>query len=305
MAYDLKDKLVIGISSRALFDLEKENEIFEKDGLAAYKAYQREHEDVILMHGTAFPLVQALLKLNKLREERLVEVVITSRNTPDTGFRAFNSIEHYGLDITRAAFSGGESLVPYLDALEVDLFLSKSEPQVQLAIDAGKAAAVICEPPENFNPEPGTIRIAFDGDAVLFSEESEIIYQNQGLEAFHEHEIRNRDKDLEEGPFAKLLKTLSYVQQQYPANERPVKIAIVTARSGPAHTRVIKTLRNWGVDVDEAFFLGGVSKDQVLKAFGAHIFFDDQDKHLEHASKVVPSAKVPYKRSNNKGTLES
>jgi 5'-nucleotidase len=296
MAYNLKDKLVIGISSRSLFDLEKENEIFEKEGVSAYKKFQRDHENELLKPGTAFPLAKALLQLNDLCEERLVEIVIMSRNTPDTGLRAFNSVNKYDLDITRAAFSGGESLVPYLDAFEVDLFLSKSELDVQKAVDGGTAAAVIYAPPvENNATDDAVIRIAFDGDAVLFSEESEMIYQNQGLEAFQAHEASNSETNLPEGPFAKLLKTLSFVQQQYPVQERPVRIAIVTARSCPAHTRVIKTLRAWNVDVDDAFFLGGVSKDKILKAFGAHIFFDDQDLHVKSASKVVPSARVPRK----------
>ncbi len=295
LAYSLKDKLVIGISSRALFDLEIENEVYENEGLDAYKAYQRKHEDKMLKPGTAFPLAKALLQLNTLRDERLVEIVVMSRNTPDTGLRAFNSINHYDLDITRAAFSGGESLVPYLDAFEVDLFLSKSEVDVQNAINAGTAAAVIYSPPESFTADDSIIRIAFDGDAVLFSEESELIFQAQGLEAFQEHEHSNKDKILPDGPFAKLLKTLSFVQQQYSAEERPVRIAIVTARSCPAHTRVIKTLRAWNVDVDDAFFLGGVSKDKVLQAFGAHIFFDDQDLHVKSASRLVPSARVPRK----------
>ncbi|MCK5835189.1 MAG: 5'-nucleotidase [Lentisphaeria bacterium] len=296
MAYNLKDKLVIGISSRSLFDLEKENEIYENEGLDAYKKFQRDHENELLKPGTAFPLVKALLRLNELCEDRLVEIVIMSRNTPDTGLRAFNSVNKYELDITRAAFSGGESLVPYLDAFEVDLFLSKSEIDVQKAVDAGTAAAVIYAPPvENNSTDEGVIRIAFDGDAVLFSEESEMIYQTQGLEAFQAHEASNSETNLAEGPFAKLLKTLSFVQQQYTAEERPVRIAIVTARSCPAHTRVIKTLRAWNVDVDDAFFLGGVSKDKVLKAFGAHIFFDDQDLHVKSASKLVPSARVPRK----------
>ncbi len=295
MAYDLKDKLVIGISSRSLFDLELENEIFENDGVDAYKTFQRENEDVGLKPGTAFPLVKALLKLNDLQDECLVEVVIMSRNTPDTGLRIMNSVEDYNLNIVRAAFSGGESLSPYLDAFQVDLFLSKSDSDVQRAVNSGKAAAVIYQPPSDFKEVDDVIRIAFDGDAVLFSDESEKIYQEHGLEAFQEHEQKNRNNNLPEGPFAKLLKMLSYVQKKCPVEERPVRIAIVTARSAPAHARVIKTLRNWDVDVDDAFFLGGVSKDKILQAFGAHIYFDDQDLHLKHTAKVVPSAKVPYK----------
>jgi len=294
--YQLDDKLVIGISSRALFDLERENAIFEAEREEAYARYQRVHENVPLPPGTAFPLIKALLGLNGLIPgRRLVEVVVMSKNSPDTGLRAFNSIEHYGLDITRAAFTRGASLVSYLEPFAVDLFLSRDEGDVQAAIDSGVAAAVLCEPPQEPTGETKEIRIAFDGDAVLFSDESERIYKEQGLEAFLEHERHNRDRNLPEGPFAKLLKTLALVQQQFEPGHCPVKIALVTARSGPTHVRVVQTLRDWGVTIDQAFFLGGVAKDRVLKAFGAQIFFDDQEAHLASASRVVPSGRVPYR----------
>jgi 5'-nucleotidase len=295
--YELNDKLVIGISSRALFDMERENEIFETQHEEAYARYQRGHENVPLAPGAAFPLIRALLDLNRLfPDRRLVEVVIMSKNSPDTGLRAFNSIEHYGLDITRAAFTRGESLATYLEAFAVDLFLSKHEGDVQAAIDSGVAAAVFYEPPEAAGINAGgEIRIAFDGDAVLFSDESEKIYKEQGLEAFLAHERKHRGTNLPEGPFAKLLKTLSLVQQQFAPGRCPVKIALVTSRSSPTHARVVTTLRDWGVSIDQAFFLGGVSKDKVLKAFGAQIFFDDQDLHLATAAKLVPSARVPYR----------
>lgn len=294
--FKLDDKLVIGISSRSLFDLERENEIFETQHEEAYARYQREHENIPLAPGTAFPLIRALLNLNRLiPERRLVEVVVMSKNSPDTGLRAFNSIEHYGLDITRAAFTRGDSLATYLEAFDVDLFLSRHEGDVQAAIDSGVASAVLCEPPQEVSAEQQDIRIAFDGDAVLFSDESEKIYKEQGLEAFLEHERKNRGNNLPEGPFAKLLKTLCLVQKQFEPGRCPVKIALVTARSSPTHARVVRTLRDWGVTIDKAFFLGGVAKDKVLKAFGAHIFFDDQEAHLVTASKLVPSARVPYR----------
>jgi 5'-nucleotidase len=295
MAYDLSHLLVIGISSRALFDLEIEAQIYEEQGLEAYIQYQLEHEDEILSPGTAFPLVTGLLALNEQKEKRLVEVIVMSRNSPDTGLRIFNSIKHYGLDITRAAFSGGEALAPYLDAFDVDLFLSKSKSDVQAAIDAGVAAAFLSNPPDTNPAQNGKVRIAFDADAVLFAEESEAIYRSQGLEAFYENERQNADKLLPEGPFAKLLKILSVMQDGFNPDDAPVRIAIVTARSSPGHERVIKTLRAWGVRVDATFFLGGVSKDKILKAFGAQIFFDDQEVHLGLASAVVPSGLVPYR----------
>jgi len=292
MSLDLSQCLVIGISSRALFDLEEENNLFNSDGVDAYQKHQRENEHKALEKGTAYHLVEALLKLNELSGKKLVEVIVMSRNSPDTGLRVFNSIEHYGLDITRAAFSGGENLSDYLGAFSVDLFLSKSEEDVQLAIDSGCAAAILYAPPKEIDMSK-QIRIAFDADAVIFSEQSEHIYKTKGLEAFLDHEKDNVNKPLPEGPFAKLLKTLSFLQKQFKAS--PIRLAIVTARNSPAHERVVQTLRTWNVNIDEAFFLGGLSKDQILKAYRAHIFFDDQETHLEDASKVVPSGKVPYK----------
>lgn len=295
MSYDLSQLLVIGISSRALFDLNYENELFKKNGLEKYIQYQLEHENEVLEPGTAFPLVKGLLAINQIRKERLVEVIVMSKNSPDTGLRIFKSIEHYNLDITRAALTGGEPLAPYLDAFDIDLFLSKSEADVQTAIDSGVAAAMLYDPPNaSSNMTDGKVRIAFDADAVLFSEESEAIYKKKGLKAFYKNERRNADKPLQKGPFAKLLKTLSLMQQGFEPADAPVRIAIVTARNSPAHERVIKTLRSWGVRVDAAFFLGGVSKDKILKAYGAQIFFDDQEVHLGLASAVVPSGRVPY-----------
>ncbi|OEG00336.1 5'-nucleotidase [Vulcanibacillus modesticaldus] len=295
MAYDLKNKLVIAISSRALFNLENENDIFEKKGIEEYSKYQLEHEDDLLEKGSAFPLVEALLRLNEKFEDPIVEVIIISRNSPETGLRIFNSINAYEIDIKRGAFTGGEQITRYLKAFDVDLFLSKNEEDVQQAIDSGIASALIYEPPDDFDPNKQEIRIAFDADAVIFSEESEKIFKEQGLDAFIENEKKNVNKPLPEGPFSKLLKTLSLIKEKENSNEKLIRIAIVTARNSPAHKRVILTLRAWGVKVDEAFFLGGLPKDQVLKAFNAHIFFDDQDTHVKLASGKVPSARVLYK----------
>lgn len=298
MAVRLDDKLVVGISSRALFDLENENRIYEEKGLAAYSEYQRAHENEVLAPGTAFPLVKALLQLNS-DEKKLTEVIVMSRNSADTSLRVFKSIEHYGLDITRAVLAGGASLAPYLDAYKVDLFLSANEEDVQEAINTNHAAGVICsseELPLDPDQEIQQIRLAFDGDAVIFSDESERIYKSEGLAAFEEHEKQNATKELPEGPFAKLLKTLSVIQQEFPADSVPIRTALITARSAPAHERVIRTLMAWNVRIDEAHFLGGVSKSEILKAFGAHIFFDDQALHTAPASKLVPAARVPYKK---------
>ncbi|MBC7903763.1 MAG: 5'-nucleotidase [Gemmatimonadaceae bacterium] len=297
MPIDFKDTLVVGISSRALFDLEEENMIFKEKGIQSYREYQRNMENVLLEKGTAFHLVEALLNLNQLSKERLVEVIVMSRNSPETGIRVLNSLHSYGLDITRSAFTGGEPLFRYMEGFNVDLFLTKDEDDVQKVIDSGIcAAAMIYDPPKDFIPELTTVRIAFDGDAVLFADESEFIYKSKGIEAFHVNESANAEVPLREGPYAKLLKMLSRIQHKMHTGIElsPLRIAIITARNSPSHMRVINTFRKWDVYVDEAFFLGGISKDQILKAFNAHIFFDDQDVHLEPAKSLVPSAKVPY-----------
>jgi 5'-nucleotidase len=292
MAYQLNDKLVIGISSRALFDLEYENSIYMEKGLEEYIKYEIEHENEILKPGTAFSLIKALLNLNNKFNSNIIEVIVMSRNSPETGLRVFNSIDQLDLGIGRAGFTGGEPITKYLSAFDVDLFLSKNEQDVQEAIDAGFAAALIYDVPKDYTPDDHEIRIAFDGDAVIFSEESEAIYQRDGLKAFLEHEKANAEKALPDGPFAKLLRTLSTIKEKYP---NMLRIAIITARNNPAHKRVILTLRQWGVNIDEAFFLGGVEKKEILKAFNAHIFFDDQDTHVKPASTEIPAGRVPYK----------
>ncbi|GHT31759.1 5'-nucleotidase [Bacteroidia bacterium] len=296
MPVNLKDTLVIGISSRALFDLEKENTLFDQSGVEEYQRYQIENENVPLEKGTAFHLIESLLKINSYRKDKqLIEVVVMSRNSPDTGLRILNSISHYGLPITRSAFTSGEPLADYVESFEVDLFLSKHEADIQEIINSGKcAAALIYDHPKDYKPDTQTVRIAFDADAVIFSDDSERIFKAEGLEKFQENERENENVPLLEGPFAKFIKVLSKVQSEL--NERLIRIAIVTARDYPANIRVIKTLRAWGVSVDEAFFLGGVPKDKVLKAFNAHIFFDDQELHVKPASDVVPSSRVPYKK---------
>ena len=300
MAYDLENKLVVGVSSRALFDLTYENTIFESDGVEAYCRYQIEHENDILRPGPGFPLIKALLNLNNLPDkEGSVEVIIMSRNSPDSSLRVFKAIEHYGLNITRAVLASGASLAPYLSAFKTDLFLSAYEDDVQSAIDSNIAAGIICTDglhTYDCDHQIRQIRIAFDGDAVLFSDESEQIFQEHGLEAFEENERRNANNPLKAGPFAKFLKILSALQKDFAQEEAPIRTALVTTRCAPAHERVIRTLRAWDVRIDEVFFLGGVRKKDVLQAFGAHIFFDDQSVHTDSASEVVPAARVPYKR---------
>ncbi|MBR1931291.1 MAG: 5'-nucleotidase [Lachnospiraceae bacterium] len=299
MAYSLDDKMVIGVSSRALFDMSVENEIFEKQGVEAYCRYQVEHENDILRPGPGFALIKALLRLNECIPDRdLVEVIVMSRNSPDTSLRVFNAIDYYGLHITRAVLASGAALAPYLEAFHTDLFLSAYEDDVQCAVDSGIAAGIICTenvPNAAFSVDP--VRIAFDGDAVLFTDESEHIFQKEGLVAFEENERRMADSPLEEGPFAYFLKKLSDIQRLLGVENCPIRTALVTSRSAPAHERVIRTLRAWNVRVDEAFFLGGIPKRDVLKAFGAQIFFDDQLVHTVNAAQSVPAARVPYRKT--------
>jgi len=299
MPFSLDKLLVIGISSRALFDLEAEEAIFQNQGLDAYRQHQLDHENEILKPGAGFALVKALLKLNNLTPgNRLVEVVIMSRNSSETSLRIFNSIEHYGLDISRAVLAGGASLSSYLQAFNVSLFLSLHEDDVQAAINAGIASALLYQLAENV-ADLDQIRIAFDGDAVIFSDEAEKVYQWQGIEAFEQHERDNAKKPLPEGPFARLLVALSYIQNNFKAPDGrafPLRTALVTARSSPAHERVIRTLRAWNIAIDETFFMGGVNKSAVLAAFKPHMFFDDQHGHCMHASSVVPTGRVPYKQ---------
>ncbi|GAA4888483.1 5'-nucleotidase [Ferrimonas pelagia] len=308
MPFDLTNTLVVGISATALFDMAESDRIFRetKDSdpntaIEAYRAYMLKHENDQLAPGTGYPLVKALLGLNQYQKDDpspLVEVVVMSRNSPDSGLQILNNIRSHGLGITRSAFTAGESVADYLDAFSVDLFLTTNVGDAQKVIDSRQcAAAIVKAPPSDAGSIPeGQVRIAFDGDAVLFSDESELVYKTQGMAEFHAQEDAAQDTPMKEGPYAKLLHKLSHLQDRLPMRVEysPVRIALVTARNSPSEMRVIKTLRAWGVYVDEAFFLGGVGKDKVLKAFRPHIFFDDQDVHLDAAANIVPSGKVPY-----------
>ncbi len=299
MSERLDNRMVIGVSSRALFDLTVENEIFERQGVEAYCRYQVEHEQEPLKPGPGFRLIRQLLGLNQ--NGPMVEVVIMSHNSPDTSLRVFNTIKHYGLAITRAVLVSGASLAPYLTAFHTDLFLSAYEEDVQSAIDSGIAAGIICtERTYGETEEDDRIRIAFDGDAVLFTDESERIFKDRGLIAFEKNEELNARRPLEEGPFAHFLRKLSDLQRRIGLDNCPIRTALVTSRSAPAHERVIRTLRAWNVRVDEVFFLGGLEKKEFLKAFGAQIFFDDQSVHTLSASEEVPAARVPYRRNRRR-----
>ena len=288
---DKQSKLIIGISSRALFNLDQSHEIYEKEGLESYRDYQIANEDVTLEPGEAFSLVKKILSINSLyKDKQRIEVILLSRNTSDTGLRIRNSIEAHGLDISRAAFCGGESPHRYVRDFGVHLFLSSSFEDVKLAIESNVAAATII-PRDGDNSRKlnqGQLKIAFDGDAVIFSDDSEKVFHEDGLDAFIKNEV-SATSPLKAGPFKSFLVELNKIQNDFDVNECPIRTALVTARSAPSDKRVIKTLREWGVRIDESLFLGGMSKQQFLKSFQADIFFDDQKKHIMDAVKTTAS----------------
>ena len=295
-------KLVIAISSTALFDMRESHDIYEAEGVAAYAAYQREHEDDILAPGEAFPLVTKLLRINeKLGGEPRVEVILLSRNSADTGLRVFNSIAHHGLNITRAAFSGGKSPYRYVSAFACHLFLSTHAEDVRSALDSGMAAATLLPSQSGSScASDAELRFAFDGDAVLFSDASERIFKERGLDAFTENEKASARMPMDPGPFKNFLQTLHSLQAEFPADECPIRTALVTARAAPAHERVVRTLREWDIRIDESLFLGGLSKGDFLKSFGADVFFDDQQVHCTSASEHVATGHVPHGVANEK-----
>jgi len=289
-----KSKLVIGISSRALFDLDDSHKIFEKEGVDAYKEHQILNEDKILNPGNAFGLVKKILDINNLYESNdRVEVILLSRNSADTGLRVFNSIEAHNLDITRAVFCGGESPHKYVKDFNIDLFLSSSDEDVRMAIESNVASATIISGNSNFKQDSHLLKIAFDGDAVIFSDESEKVFHEKGMTAFIKNEIKGHNS-LEPGPMKPFLMELNKLQGEFSLEDCPIRTALVTARSAPTHKRVIKTLREWGVRIDESLFLGGMSKEDFLRSFQADIFFDDQLKNIVDASGKITSAHVPY-----------
>lgn len=291
MPVNLDGKLVVAISSRALFDLDESHSIYESCGVDAYTQYQIAHEDEPLAPGIAFPLVQKLLALNKIRPNNpVIEVILLSRNSADTGLRVFNSIQHHQLPITRAAFTRGERTSPYVASFGAQLFLSSHAEDVRAALDAGYAAATLLSSPAG-GRSGEQLRIAFDGDAVLFSDASERVFKTLGLQAFEINEVEAARTPLEGGPFKPFLAALHQIQREQPDL---IRTALVTARSAPTHERVLRTLRAWDIRIDEAFFLGGLDKGVFLKAFEADIFFDDQAVHCESARKHVATGHVPF-----------
>lgn len=297
MPITLQDKLVVAISSRALFDFEEENRRFEHADDRAYMALQLERIDVPALEGCALPLVRKLLAFNRGGHHR-VEVVILSRNDPASGMRVFRSARHHGLAIERGVFTRGRSPYAYLHALGAHLFLSANDADVRSALDAGfPAARVYPDSARAAHSHPDEVRIAFDGDAVLFSDEAERVYQHQGLDAFQEHESRRADTPLMPGPFKPLLQALHALRHEAEDVMR-IRTAMVTARSAPAHERAVRTLMNWEIEVDEAMFLGGLEKGPFLRAFEPDFFFDDQTRHCESAAGAGPTGHVVHGVSN-------
>lgn len=301
--YDLANRLVVGIASSALFDLAESDGVFQREGEEAYRRYQQQHLDKPLGPGVAFPFIKRLLSFNDLAETdegRLVEVIVLSRNDPDTGLRVMRSVAHHGLDITRAVFTQGRSPYRFMPALRMSLFLSANDRDVREAVRDGLPAGRVLDS-AYLDDDGGDLRIAFDFDGVLADDASERVMQESGLAQFIAHETANLVTPHNPGPLRDLLKEVNKIQRREeqrklvdPGYAIRLRVSIVTARSAPAHERAVASLKQWGVTVNDAFFLGGVDKSAVLRILRPHIFFDDQRRHLETASLDVPSVHVPF-----------
>lgn len=306
MPYELENRLVIGVASSAVFDLSESDAVFRSDGEEEYRKYQEKNLDVPLPKGIAYPFIKRLLALNDLdSSDPLVEVVLLSRNDPDTGLRVMKTIEHYGLGMTRAIFMQGRSPYEYIPALNIALFLSGHKPDVEAAISLGHPAGQVLDSKFDDDENEKTLRIAFDFDGVLAGDESESVMQASGLTAFHDHEVKNVMQPHNPGPLKEFLVRISKIQsaeesykKQNPDYENRIRVSIVTARNAPSHERALKTLKSWGVMANDAFFLGGIEKGRVLGVLKPHIFFDDQPGHLKSTSAVVPSVHIPFGVTN-------
>jgi 5'-nucleotidase len=302
VAYDIAGRLVIGVASSALFALAGADAVFVRDGEDAYRRYQEEHLNEPLAPGVAFPFIQRLLSLNDLgpADDPLVEVIVLSRNDPDTGLRVLRSIAHHGLGISRAIFTQGRSPYRYMPALNMSLFLSANEQDVRMAVAQGRPAGQVLDSAYT-DDDTDELRIAFDFDGVLADDESEQVMQERGLHDFHQHEIANVVTPLNPGPLRDFLVSINKIQQREAEHRlvdggyaQRVRVSIVTARSAPAHERALASLKAWGVTVNDAFFLGGIDKGAVMKVLRPHIFFDDQKAHLRSTAQSVPSVHVPF-----------
>jgi 5'-nucleotidase len=308
MPYPIERKLVIAVSSSALFDLSESDEVFRKQGPKAYKEFQQKNLDVILEKGVAFPFIRRFLGINeRFNKEQPVEVVLLSRNSAATGKRVFRSIKNYGLDISRAAFTEGKSPYGYIPAFNASLFLSANEEDVLNAIDYDYPAGTVLPTKVVDDPDDGELRIAFDFDGVIADDESETVFRDGELAAFHQHEVERSHIPHNPGPLADLFKKLSFMQKLEDREEdkdrnykRIIRTAIVTARNAPSHERVITTLEEWGVSSNETFFLGGMKKERILTVLKPHMFFDDQKSHLQSEAGDIPMVHIPFGVANLK-----
>lgn len=306
MAYPIDRKFVIGVASSALFDLSVSHQVYLDQGPEKYKQYQEKHIDDTLGKGVAFPFIRRFLSINeRFQDQKPVEVVLLSRNSPETGLRVFRSIQRYGLDITRAAFMTGKSPFEYVPAFNCSLFLTANEEDVQHAIKAGYPAGLVLPSEVKDDEMDVELRVAFDFDGVIADDESEKVFQEGGLDAFVAHETANADVPHNQGLLADMCRKLAFMRkledreiERNPQYERIVRVAIVTARSAPAHERVVTTLKELGISVDETFFLGGMEKARVLSVLKPHIFFDDQKRHLESTAGNIPMVHIPFGIAN-------
>jgi 5'-nucleotidase len=310
MAFQIEHKLVIGVASSALFDLTESHKIYLDSGPDEYRKYQEQHIDTVLAKGVAFPFIRRFLNINKMFPRQTpVEVVLFSRNSPETGLRVMRSIAHYGLDISRAAFMTGKSPYAYLPAFNAALFLSANEEDVKNAIAANYPAGLVLPSKIDDNDDDAELRVAFDFDGVIADDESETVFKkNNDIDEFHAHETRHVDTPHQPGPLAEMFQKLALMQRleermqrRDPAYKKILRIAIITARNAPSHERVVTTLKSWGVSASETFFLGGMNKARVLSVFKPHIFFDDQISHLKSApGGTIPMVHVPFGVANRR-----
>lgn len=308
MPYELDNRLVIGVASSAVFDLNDSDDVFKSQGEEEYRKFQETNLNNPLPKGIAFPFIKRILALNDLSpspSDPLVEVVLLSKNDPDTGLRVMKTIEHYGLGMTRAIFMQGKSPYEYIPALNIALFLSGNKSDVDAAIKSGYPAGQVLNSKSDDDDSDKTLRIAFDFDGVLAGDESESVMQESGLSEFHAHEVRNVTQPHNPGPLKEFLVRISKIQSieekyktLHPGYENRIRVSIVTARNAPSHERALNTLKNWGVMANDAFFLGGIEKGRILAVLKPHIFFDDQPGHLKSASAVAPSVHIPFGVTN-------
>jgi len=311
MPYPIERKLVVGISSNALFDLKKEDDIFKKEGLEAYRKYQIDNKTKILNKGVAFPFIKRLLHINDIySKEKPIEVVLLSKNSPETGIRIFNSIKYYQLNITRAAFMSGKPVYEYIPAFNISLFLTTDKKDVQLAVQSNYPAGRVIRTKVTDDESISELRVAFDFDGVIADDEAEKVYKEKGIDEYYKYEVQHSQEPLNPGPLADFFKKLSFFQKleskkeaKDPTYKKILKTAIITARNSPAHERAVNTLKEWGVTVDEMFLLGGIEKKRILSVMKPHLYFDDQIIHLDDSIQNIPLVHIPFGVTNKNGKI--